>query len=120
MTTLDSRPTEIFSSPKDGASGGTQLAGRHSTTASRGGNAAGTELTDRPRCCDTHRALAVGASSRAAVLGMTSTLDAPHVLAGLTPPLVVAFGGKQLVVVGASDNHVFALDADTGERVWLE
>src|SRR5215208_2150451 len=44
--------------------------------------------------------------------------NTPHVLAGLTPPLVVSRGDRQLVIVGGSDNHVFALDADTGERVW--
>jgi outer membrane protein assembly factor BamB len=44
--------------------------------------------------------------------------NTPHVLAGLTPPLVVNRGDKQLVIVGGSDNHVFALDAETGERVW--
>jgi outer membrane protein assembly factor BamB len=44
--------------------------------------------------------------------------NTPHVLAGLTPPLVVNHGGRQLVIVGGSDNHVFALDAETGERVW--
>src|SRR3954469_10142922 len=42
----------------------------------------------------------------------------PHVLAGLMPALVANHHGRQLVIVGGSDNHVFALDATTGERVW--
>jgi outer membrane protein assembly factor BamB len=44
--------------------------------------------------------------------------NAPHVLAGLTPPLVVNHAGRDLVIVAGSDNHVFALDAATGERLW--
>jgi mono/diheme cytochrome c family protein len=44
--------------------------------------------------------------------------NTPHVLAGLMPPLVVSHRGRQLVIIGGSDNHVFALDAATGERVW--
>lgn len=44
--------------------------------------------------------------------------NTPHVLAGLMPPLVVTHRGRQLVIIGGSDNHVFALDAATGERVW--
>src|SRR3954471_19056449 len=42
----------------------------------------------------------------------------PHVLAGLAPPLVVRDGDRDLVIVAGSDDHVFALDAATGERVW--
>jgi hypothetical protein len=44
--------------------------------------------------------------------------NTPHVLAGLTPAVIVTRGDRQLVIVGGSDNHIFALDADTGERVW--
>jgi outer membrane protein assembly factor BamB/cytochrome c5 len=44
--------------------------------------------------------------------------NTPHVLAGLMAPLVVTHAGRQLVIIGGSDNHVFALDAATGERVW--
>jgi outer membrane protein assembly factor BamB len=42
----------------------------------------------------------------------------PHVLAGLSAPLAVNHGGRDLVIVAGSDNHVFALDAATGERLW--
>ncbi len=41
-----------------------------------------------------------------------------HVLAGLSAPLVVTTADRELVIVGGSDDHVFALDAATGERVW--
>jgi cyclophilin family peptidyl-prolyl cis-trans isomerase/outer membrane protein assembly factor BamB len=41
-----------------------------------------------------------------------------HVLAGLAAPLVVTTADRELVIVGGSDDHVFALDAATGERVW--
>ena len=44
--------------------------------------------------------------------------NTPHVLAGLSAPLVVNHAGRDLVVVAGSDNHVFALDAATGERIW--
>jgi outer membrane protein assembly factor BamB len=44
--------------------------------------------------------------------------NTPHVLAGLTAPLVVTTAARELVIVGGSDDHVFALDAATGERVW--
>ena len=47
----------------------------------------------------------------------------PLVLNGLTAPLVVrgvptASGNKNLVLVAGSSDHIFALDADTGELVW--
>ena len=41
-----------------------------------------------------------------------------HVLAGLSAPLVVTTPARELVIVGGSDDHVFALDAASGERVW--
>src|SRR5215203_4710508 len=44
--------------------------------------------------------------------------NAAHVLAGLSAPLVVTTADRELVVVGGSDDHVFALDAATGERLW--
>jgi outer membrane protein assembly factor BamB len=42
----------------------------------------------------------------------------PHVLAGLSAPLVVTTVERELVIVGGSDDHLFALDAATGARVW--
>jgi outer membrane protein assembly factor BamB len=48
----------------------------------------------------------------------TLSPDNAPLLAGLTPALVANHHGRQLVIVGGSDNHVFALDATTGERVW--
>lgn len=47
----------------------------------------------------------------------------PLVLNGLTAPLVVRgvvtpSGRRNLVLVAGSSNHVFALDADSGEMVW--
>ncbi len=47
----------------------------------------------------------------------------PLVLNGLTAPLVVrgvatSSGRRNLVLVAGSSNHVFALDADSGELVW--
>jgi mono/diheme cytochrome c family protein len=44
--------------------------------------------------------------------------NAAHVLAGLSAPLVVTTAGRELVIVGGSDDHLFALDATSGERVW--
>src|SRR5215213_4664936 len=41
-----------------------------------------------------------------------------HVLAGLSAPLVITTADRELVIVAGSDDHVFALDAATGERVW--
>jgi outer membrane protein assembly factor BamB len=44
--------------------------------------------------------------------------NAAHVLAGLSAPLVVTTADRELVIVAGSDDHVFALDAASGERVW--
>jgi outer membrane protein assembly factor BamB len=41
-----------------------------------------------------------------------------HVLAGLSAPLVVTTVDRELVIVAGSDDHVFGLDAATGERLW--
>jgi outer membrane protein assembly factor BamB len=41
-----------------------------------------------------------------------------HVLAGLSAPLVATTADRELVIVAGSDDHVFALDAASGERVW--
>jgi outer membrane protein assembly factor BamB len=51
-------------------------------------------------------------------LWKTTVPNTAHVLAGLAAPLVVRHGGRELVIVAGSDNHVFALDAATGERIW--
>lgn len=47
----------------------------------------------------------------------------PLFLTGLTAPLVVrgvktAAGDKTLVIIAASSDHIFALDADTGDLAW--
>ena len=47
----------------------------------------------------------------------------PLYLTGLTAPLIVrsvktATGPKNLVIVGGTSDHVFALNADTGDLVW--
>jgi outer membrane protein assembly factor BamB len=36
----------------------------------------------------------------------------------LGAPLVVDRGGRPTVIVTGSDDHLFALDASSGERVW--
>lgn len=49
----------------------------------------------------------------------------PMFLTGLTAPLIVrgvktSTGNKNLVIVAGSSDHVFALDAATGELVWKQ
>ena len=41
-----------------------------------------------------------------------------HGVAGLSAPLVVTTPSRELVIVAGSDDHVFALEAATGARVW--
>ena len=53
----------------------------------------------------------------------TTVPNEPLFLTGLTAPLVVrgvktAAGEKNLVIVAGSSDHVFALDAETGELAW--
>lgn len=64
--------------------------------------------------------------SNVSSLGMewkTVVPNEPLFLTGLTAPLVVrgvktAAGDKNLVIVAASSDHIFALDADSGDLVW--
>jgi outer membrane protein assembly factor BamB len=51
-------------------------------------------------------------------LWKTTLPNVPHVLTGLSAPLVANDGTRDLVIVGGSDDHLFALDAASGERVW--
>lgn len=61
--------------------------------------------------------------SQMGLVWKTVVPNQPLVLNGLTAPLVVrgvatASGPRNLVLVAGSSNHVFALDADSGELVW--
>ena len=63
--------------------------------------------------------------SNLALQWKTVVPNEPLFLNGLTAPLVVrgvkmSAGEKNLVLVAGSSDHVFALDAETGEPVWRQ
>ncbi len=64
------------------------------------------------------RALSPGTVGQMRRVWKTVLPNAAHVLAGLSAPLVATIAGRELVIVAGSDDHAFALDAATGERVW--
>lgn len=68
-------------------------------------------------------AFSVSNISNLALEWKTTLPNEPLFLTGLTAPLVVrgvktSSGEKNLVIVAGSSDHVFALDAETGELVW--